>query len=69
MNKWKLYYTLLFPGFIYPMVSESVVWMQLLWKDEDIIRYVVWLEVGGLNGWWRKEKTLLWEDGRTSHSR
>ena len=41
---------ILFPGFISPMFSESIVCIKLLWEDEDIIRDIARLEIGNLNG-------------------
>ena len=41
---------ILFPGFISPMVSESVVCIQLFWEHKGIIRDVARLEVGNLDG-------------------
>lgn len=41
---------ILFPGFISPMFSESIVSIKLLWEDEDIIRDIARLEIGNLDG-------------------
>ena len=41
---------ILFPGFISPMFSESIVCIKLLREDEGIIRNVAWLEIGNLDG-------------------
>ena len=47
---------ILFPGFISPMFSESIVCIKLLWEDEDIIRDIARLEIGNLNGSGGREK-------------
>ena len=47
---------ILFPGFISPMFSESIVCIKLLWEDEDIIRDIARLEIRNLNGSGGREK-------------